>query len=189
MYPALTCYLPVHDLDPVHIAIIGGTGFRELPGFVQVASIEVFTPWGKPSSPITVLHHTCSKSGKVVPVAFLSRHGLHHQFAPHEIPSRANIAALRSIGVRTIVAFSAVGSLQEEIQPRDFVIPDQIIDRTKGVRPWTFFEGGAVSHAGFADPFDERVAKVVRACGHSLEGDGVRLHDQGTLVCMGEHLI
>ena len=118
-------------------------------------------------------------------IAFLSRHGLHHQIAPHQVPSRANIAALRSIGVRTIVAFSAVGSLREEIKPRDFVVPDQVIDRTKGIRPFTFFEGGAVAHVGFADPFDEGVAKVVRACGHSLEGDGVVLHDRGLLICMG----
>lgn len=165
--------------------MIGGTGLRELPGFTQVASLSISTPWGKPSSPITILHHQCSTSKKVVAVAFLSRHGLHHQLAPHEVPSRANIAALRSIGVRTIIAFSAVGSLQEEIKPRDFVIPDQVIDRTKGVRPWTFFEGGAVAHVPFADPFDEGVAKVVRACGHSLEGDGVKLHDRGTLICMG----
>jgi 5'-methylthioadenosine phosphorylase len=101
------------------------------------------------------------------------------------VPSRANIAALRSIGVRTIIAFSAVGSLQEEIKPRDFVVPHQVIDRTKGIRPFTFWEGGAVSHVGFGDPFDEYVAKIVRACGHSLEGDGVALHDRGLLVCMG----
>lgn len=165
--------------------MIGGTGLRELPGFTQAASLNVSTPWGKPSSPITVLHHKCTVSKKIVAVAFLSRHGSHHQLAPHEVPSRANIAALRSIGVRTIIAFSAVGSLQEEIKPRDFVIPDQVIDRTKGVRPWTFFEGGAVAHVPFGDPFDEGVASVVRACGHSLEGDGVTLHDRGTLVCMG----
>jgi 5'-methylthioadenosine phosphorylase len=67
-----------------------------------------------------------------VPIAFLSRHGASHEFAPHEVNSRANIAALRIIGVRTVIAFSAVGSLQEEIKPRDFVVPDQIIDRTKG---------------------------------------------------------
>lgn len=119
-------------------------------------------------------------------MAFLSRHGLHHQLAPHEVPARANIAALRSIGVRTVIAFSAVGSLQEEIKPRDFVVPDQIIDRTKGFRPWTFFEGGAVAHVPFADPFDERVAKIVRECGHSLEGEGVTLHDRGLLICMGK---
>ncbi|KAE8314820.1 6-phosphogluconate dehydrogenase [Aspergillus transmontanensis] len=170
--------------DPVRIAVIGGTGLRELPGFTQVASLNISTPWGTPSSPITILHHQCSHNKQTVAVAFLSRHGLHHQIAPHEVPARANIAALRSIGVRTIIAFSAVGSLQEEIKPRDFVIPDQVIDRTKGIRPFTFFEGGVVAHVPFGDPFDEGVAKVVRACGHSLEGEGVVLHDRGTLVCM-----
>ena len=169
----------------MRIAIIGGTGLRELPDFTQVASLEITTPWGNPSSPITILHHNCSSTGKVVPIAFLCRHGLHHQLAPHEVPSRANIAALRSLGVRSVIAFSAVGSLREEIKPRDFVVPDQVIDRTKGIRPFTFFEGGMVAHAGFADPFDEGLAKVVRACGHSLEGEGVVLHDRGTLVCMG----
>jgi 5'-deoxy-5'-methylthioadenosine phosphorylase len=168
----------------VRIAVIGGTGLKELPGFTQVGTLDTTTPWGKPSSPIVLLNHKCSTTGKDVTIAFLSRHGLHHQIAPHQVPSRANIAALRSIGVRTIVAFSAVGSLKEEIKPRDFVVPDQVIDRTKGIRPFTFFEGGAVAHVGFADPFDEGVAKVVRACGHSLEGDGVVLHDEGLLICM-----
>ncbi|KAJ5129524.1 uncharacterized protein N7515_005563 [Penicillium bovifimosum] len=176
--------LPTTYDGPVPIAVIGGTGLRELPGFTQVASLTVPTPWGNPSSPITILHHECKHNGKVVAVAFLSRHGSHHQIAPHEVPARANIAALRSIGVRSIIAFSAVGSLQEEIKPRDFVIPDQVIDRTKGVRPWTFFEGGIVAHVPFGDPFDEGIAKVVRECGHSLEGDGVVLHDRGTLICM-----
>jgi 5'-methylthioadenosine phosphorylase len=120
-----------------------------------------------------------------VPIAFLARHGPHHALAPHEVPSRANMAALRSLGVRAVVAFSAVGSLREEIAPRDFVVPDQIIDRTKGVRPFTFFEGGCVAHVGFADPFDEELMKVVRRCGHRLEGEGVRLHDKGLLICMG----
>ncbi|PYH89033.1 6-phosphogluconate dehydrogenase [Aspergillus ellipticus CBS 707.79] len=169
---------------PVRIAVIGGTGLRELPGFTQVASLNVDTPWGKPSSPITILHHQCSHNNQTVAIAFLSRHGQHHQIAPHEVPARANIAALRSVGVRTIIAFSAVGSLQEEIKPRDFVIPDQVIDRTKGIRPFTFFEGGVVAHVPFGDPFDEGVAKVVRACGHGLEGEGVVLHDRGTLICM-----
>lgn len=85
-----------------------------------------------------------------------------------------------------MIAFSAVGSLREEIKPRDFVVPDQVIDRTKGVRPFTFFEGGVVAHVGFADPFDEGVAAIVRRCGHGLEGEGVVLHDRGTLICMGE---
>lgn len=170
--------------DPIRIAVIGGTGLQSLDGFTHVATVRPTTPWGSPSSPITVLHHPSPSSGEPIPVAFLSRHGLHHELAPHEVPSRANIAALRRLGVRTVIAFSAVGSLQEAIKPRDFVVPDQIIDRTKGVRPFTFFEGGMVGHVGFADPFDAGVAAVVRRCGHSLAGDGVRLHDAGTVVCM-----
>ncbi|KAJ5347200.1 uncharacterized protein N7506_000453 [Penicillium brevicompactum] len=176
--------LPTTYDGSVPIAVIGGTGLRELPGFSQVASLTIETPWGAPSSPITILHHECKHNGKTVAIAFLSRHGPHHQIAPHEVPARANIAALRSIGVRSIIAFSAVGSLQEEIKPRDFVIPDQVIDRTKGVRPWTFFESGVVAHVPFGDPFDEGIAKVVRECGHSLEGEGVTLHDRGTIICM-----
>lgn len=164
--------------------MIGGTGLQSLDGFSHVATLKPITPWGAPSSPISVLHHPSPTSGKPIPIAFISRHGLHHELAPHEIPNRANIASLRKLGVRTIIAFSAVGSLQEKIKPRDFVVPDQVIDRTKGVRPFTFFEGGMVGHVGFADPFDPAVAKVVQKCGHSLEGEGVRLHDEGTVVCM-----
>lgn len=100
------------------------------------------------------------------------------------MPARANIAALRKLGVRCIIAFSAAGSLAEEVKPRDFVVPDQIIDRTKGVRPFTFFEGGFVCHVPFADPFDSKVGAVVRGCGRALEGDGVVLHEKGTVVCM-----
>ncbi|KAF2202815.1 Methylthioadenosine phosphorylase [Delitschia confertaspora ATCC 74209] len=170
--------------EPVHIAVIGGTGIQSLANFTLAATLSISTPWGTPSSPISILEHPSPATGKPIPIAFLSRHGLHHELAPHEIPNRANIAALRSLGVRTIIAFSAVGSLQEEIRPRDFVVPDQIIDRTKGIRPFTFFEGGMVGHVGFGDPFDEGLAKIVRKCGHSLEGEGVRLHDRGTIVCM-----
>ncbi|KAL9616848.1 MAG: hypothetical protein Q9160_008304 [Pyrenula sp. 1 TL-2023] len=169
---------------PVPIAVIGGTGLQTLPNFTAIASLTPTTPWGPPSSPITILQHPSPTTGTPTAIAFLSRHGLHHELAPHEVPSRANIAALRSLGVRCIIAFSAVGSLQETIKPRDFVVPDQIIDRTKGVRPWTFFESGLVVHVPFAEPFDGSLAKVVRSCGHSLEGEGVALHDRGTLVCM-----
>ncbi|KAL7274286.1 S-methyl-5-thioadenosine phosphorylase [Rhizina undulata] len=176
--------LPNNFSEPVRIAVIGGTGISHLEheGFTPVASITVTTPYGDPSSPITIL-----KTPAGVPIAFLSRHGTHHQIAPHEVPARANIAALRSIGVRSIIAFSAVGSLQERIRPRDFVIPDQIIDRTKGIRPFTFFEGGVVGHVGFADPFDAALARVVKEVGERegvLEGDGVKLHNEGLLICM-----
>jgi len=120
-------------------------------------------------------------------VAFLSRHGLHHELAPHEVPSRANIAALRKLGIRSVLAFSAVGSLREEVKPRDFLVPDQVIDRTKGIRPWTFFEGGAVGHVGFADAFDDDLRKIiVKAVDGKgvLEGENVSIHDKGTLICM-----
>lgn len=172
--------------EQVPIAVIGGTGLQQLAGFTPAATLDIMTPWGKTSSPISILHHPSPTTGKPIAIAFLSRHGLHHELAPHEVPARANIAALRSIGVRTIIAFSAVGSLREEIKPRDFVVPDQVIDRTKGVRPFTYFEGGLVGHVMFADPFDNLLGKVVRTCGHSLEGEGVRLHDKGTIVCMGK---
>ncbi|RKU48679.1 S-methyl-5-thioadenosine phosphorylase, variant 2 [Coniochaeta pulveracea] len=163
---------------PVHIAVIGGTGLTQMPGFEHIGTVNPVTPWGQPSSPIQILSHNNT------PVAFLARHGTYHQHAPHEIPVRANIAALRSLGVRSIIAFSAVGSLQEEIRPMDFVVPDQVIDRTKGVRPFTFFEGGIVGHVGFADPFDAGLAEVVKKCAHAMEGEGVRMHDKGTIICM-----
>ena len=168
-----------------HIAVIGGTGLESLENFHPVAQLNIDTPWGKPSSPITISEHPSPTTGHLIPIAFLARHGVHHELAPHEVPARANIAALRSIGVRCIIAFSAAGSLQEEVKPRDFVVPDQVIDRTKGIRPFTFFEGGFVCHVPFADPFDAGVGKLVRKCGHSLEGEGVVLHDKGTVICMG----
>ncbi|KAF4468782.1 5 -methylthioadenosine phosphorylase [Fusarium albosuccineum] len=165
-------------IEPVHIAVIGGTGLGQLEGFEPIAVLNPITPWGAPASPIHILSH------KGVNVAFLARHGIHHEFAPHEVPNRANIAALRHIGVRCVIAFSAVGSLQEEIKPMDFVVPDQVIDRTKGVRPFTFFEGGVVGHVGFADPFDAGLAKVVKTCAEHMEGDGVVLHEKGTVIVM-----
>lgn len=165
--------------------MIGGTGLDHLPHFRKAAVLHVSTPWGLPSSPITILEHPSPTTGKPIPIAFLARHGPHHELTPSEIPVRANIAAFRKIGVRCIIAFSAAGSLAEEVKPRDFVVPDQCIDRTKGIRPHTFFEDGFVLHVPFADPFDNKVGDVVRKCGHSLEGEGVVLHDKGTVIVMG----
>ncbi|KAK2596678.1 S-methyl-5-thioadenosine phosphorylase [Conoideocrella luteorostrata] len=170
--------LPTTFDKPVHIAVIGGTGLAQLEGYEPIAELNPITPWGPPASPIRILSHNGAN------IAFLARHGLYHQYAPHEVPNRANIAALRHIGVRCVIAFSAVGSLQEEIKPMDFVVPDQVIDRTKGIRPFTFFEGGVVGHVGFADPFDAGLAAVVKRCAQSMEGDGVVLHDKGTVVVM-----
>ena len=136
--PALTPALPPGSLE---IAIIGGTGLTKLPSFEPVAELPLThpalrTPWGAPSAPITILSHPRPAPRPPLNVAFLARHGATHQYAPHEVPSRANIAALRKLGVRCVLAFSAVGSLKEAVRPRDFVLPDQVIDRTKGVRFW-----------------------------------------------------
>lgn len=148
--------LPNSYSGPVTLAIIGGTGFYNLPNLKPVARLVVATPWGLPSSPITISH---TDSG--FPVAFLARHGQHHDLLPTDVPSRANIAALKSIGVKTVIAFSAVGSLQPGIKPRDFVLPTQVIDRTKGNRPSTFFEKGFVAHAMFGEPFDLKLYKLI----------------------------
>lgn len=175
------------DIPTVRLAVIGGSGFYKLAHFETIATVEPETPWGKPASPITI---ASSPSG--FPVAFLARHGIGHHYLPSEVPNRANIAALKSLGVTMIVAFSAVGSLQEHIEPEDFVIPTQIIDRTKGIRPSTFFGEGLVCHAMFSDPFSvtlntllasptfSHVMKEKKLHVSSGGGDGKEL----TLVCM-----
>jgi len=172
-------------LEPVRLGFIGGTGFYSLRDFTYVAELNPLTPWGYPSSPITV-----ARSPKGTPVAFLARHGRGHVYSPSEVPSRANIAALKHIGVNAIVAFSAVGSLKEDIHPRDFLIPNQIIDRTRGLRQGTFFEKGLVGHAMFADPFDVQLEKIIAKSSSALQG-GSRLHTRDTnggkdvtLICM-----
>lgn len=159
-----------HTYDgEVILAVIGGTGLYDLPNLKPIARLTVSTPWGFPSGPITI-----SQTDSGFPVAFLARHGQHHDLLPSDVPSRANIAALKKLGVKAIIAFSAVGSLQPEIKPRDFVLPTQIIDRTKGIRPSTFFEKGFVAHAMFGEPFDlklnELIANAIPSSGF-LEGE------------------
>ena len=119
-------------------------------------------------------------------LAFLARHGVGHTIAPSYVPSRANIAALKSLGVRAILAFSAVGSLREEIKPGDFAIPNQIIDRTKGVRPASFFDGtSVVAHAAFGDPFSGKMLKFLEEkLATALQGTGADLHINKCIVCM-----
>ncbi|KAK0205844.1 Methylthioadenosine phosphorylase [Desarmillaria ectypa] len=167
----------------VLIGVIGGSGLYHLDNLTFVKHVNPETPWGFPSSPISI----CSlPSG--IQVAFLARHGTGHTISPSAVPARANIAALKSLGVRAIVAFSAVGSLREEISPGSFALPTQIIDRTKGVRPASFFEGTSiVAHASFGDPFsaklvswlEERVTKAL-----DQEGRGVKLFTDKCIVCM-----
>ncbi|KAL9639138.1 MAG: hypothetical protein Q9164_001103 [Protoblastenia rupestris] len=130
--------LPTSYSDPIPIAIIGGTGLGALPSppFTPLALIPpIPTPWGLPSSPISILSYTppSTSTSRPTVVAYLSRHGLNHSLAPHEINNRANVAALKKLGVRCVIGFSAVGSLREEVKPRDFVVAEGVVDWTKGV--------------------------------------------------------
>lgn len=129
------------------LAVIGGSGFYEVEGLEDVKRVTIETPFGATSDRIVLgtLHGT--------PVAFLPRHGAGHRILPSELPQRANIWALASLGVEYVLSVSAVGSLREDIAPLDIVVPDQIVDRTRGVRPSTFFGNGIVAHVGFEPPF------------------------------------
>ena len=157
------------------IGVIGGSGLYRMEGMTEVEEVAVETPFGNPSDVITV--------GRVegVSMAFLPRHGRGHRFSPTEIPVRANIWALKSLGVEWVVSVSAVGSLREHIAPRDLIIPDQLFDRTK-CRVNSFFDGGLVVHVTFADPFCSTLSKLLLESAHEL-GD-VRVHEGGTYVCM-----
>jgi 5'-methylthioadenosine phosphorylase len=156
------------------IGVIGGTGLYRMEGLSQVEFIEPCTPFGKPSDAIAV----GSLDG--VPVAFLPRHGRGHRLNPTRIPVRANIYALKSLGVQRVISVSAVGSLKEEYAPLDLVLPDQLIDRTSQ-RTSTFFDEELVAHISLADPFCHATSKVLQG---SAEGLGTNVHFGGTLVVM-----
>ena len=156
------------------IGIIGGSGLYHLDGMTRMQEIKITTPFGDPSDVITLGH----LDG--VPAAFLPRHGVGHRISPSELPSKANIYALKSLGVEFIIAISTVGSLKEKIKPMDIVIPDQIIDRTM-LRPNTFFGNGIVGHVAFADPFCPVLSDVLY---QSSQKTGVRAHDGGIVIVM-----
>lgn len=160
--------------EKVKIGIIGGTGLYSLDGMEIIEEVQPDTAWGKPSDTITIGKY------KDKLIAFLPRHGKGHFLSPSEIPAQANIAALKNLGVEEIVSFSSVGSLRQEIAPLDFVLPSQIIDRTKA-RPSTFFENGIVAHAPFADPFSQSLATRITETASKI---GMKLHTNKTLVCM-----
>ena len=156
------------------IGIIGGSGLYSMPGFEAQEEVVVETPFGMPSDNLVV--------GKLAGhrVAFLARHGRGHRISPSELNFRANIYALKSLGVERIISLSAVGSLKEEHKPLDFVIPDQFVDRTRG-RISTFFGEGLVAHISFSDPICPQLADVVsRACVTA----GVTGKQGGSYLCM-----
>ncbi len=157
------------------IGVIGGSGLYHMEGMTDVEEVRVQTPFGDPSDAIAI--------GNVngVSMAFLPRHGRGHRISPTEIPARANLWALKSLGVEYVISVSAVGSLREHIAPRDLVIPNQLFDRTKS-RVNTFFEGGLVVHCTFAEPFCPTLSKLLYDSASGL-GD-VKVHEGGTYVCM-----
>ena len=156
------------------VGVIGGTGLYDIEGLADVEEVDISTPFGKPSDTIVV--------GKLegVGVAFLPRHGRGHSIMPTEVPSRANIYALKSLGVEHIIAINSVGSLKEGIRHGELVIVDQLVDRTKG-RVSTFFGDGIVAHIQFADPFCPELRQVLyEAAGEA----GADVHPRGTYMVM-----
>jgi len=159
------------------IGIIGGSGLYKMEALKDVEEVQVDTPFGAPSDALIV--GTLDGTS----VAFLARHGRHHHLMPSELPFRANIHAMKQLGVEYLISASAVGSLKEEAKPLDMVVPDQFIDRTKN-RVSSFFGEGIVAHIAFADPVCNQLAKVVADAVASLELPDVTLHRGGTYVCM-----
>jgi len=160
--------------DPIRFAVIGGSGLYAMAGLEDPREVRVATPFGAPSDAILV--------GRLAdrPVAFLARHGRQHTLLPTEVNYRANIFALKSLGVERILSASAVGSMREHIHPREVVLVDQFIDRTRR-RPGTFFGDGLAAHIAFADP----VCAVVRRCMlEAAQGLGGSAHDGGTYLCI-----
>ncbi|HEY6465293.1 MAG TPA: S-methyl-5'-thioadenosine phosphorylase [Candidatus Acidoferrales bacterium] len=156
------------------IAIIGGSGLYQMAGLANTREVRVKTPFGDPSDAIVI----GTLEGKRV--AFLARHGRGHRFTPSEINYRANICALKMLGVEQVISVSAVGSLNEKYPPLDFLIPDQFFDRTRG-RIATFFGGGIVAHVGFDKPTCPRLSARMAAACDSIQ---VKAHRGGTYVCM-----
>jgi 5'-methylthioadenosine phosphorylase len=157
-------------MTEARIGVIGGSGLYKMDGMTEVRKVKVSTPFGEPSDAIIM------GTLEGIRVAFLPRHGEGHRISPSELPAKANIYALKSLGVERIISVSAVGSLREKIEPLDVVIPDQLIDATKG-RASTFFTDGIVGHVSFAEPFCPVLSQL--AFGASTKV-GAKSHEGGT---------
>ena len=162
------------SMGKVGIGIIGGSGLYNMQGLEKPREVRVKTPFGNPSDALVV----GTLEGKLV--AFLSRHARGHRFLPGEINYRANVHAMKQLGVERIISVSAVGSLQEDLKPLDFLIPDQFYDRTRH-RISTFFGDGVVAHVSFDKPVCSQLAGVL---GAACDQAKVRVHRDGTYICM-----
>ena len=156
------------------IGVIGGSGLYDIEGMTDIEEVNVDTPFGKPSDSVII--------GRLegVGIAFLPRHGRGHRISPSELPARANIYALKSLGVEHIIAVCSAGSFKKEIEPGHLLIPDQLIDRTR-TRVGSFFGEGIVAHIPFADPFCPALCQVLY---NSAKEIGATVHPRGTFVVM-----
>ncbi len=156
------------------IGVIGGTGLYDIQGLADVETVDIDTPFGSPGAPITV--------GRLdgVGIAFVPRHGVGHHISPTGVPSRANIYALKSLGVEFIISSNSCGSFKEDIRPGHLLVPDQIIDRTQQ-RTNTFFGDGIVAHIQFADPFCPVLSRIIY---EAAQETGAIVHQGGTFIAM-----
>jgi 5'-methylthioadenosine phosphorylase len=161
-------------MSQAQIGVIGGTGLEQIEGMTGIEKVNIDTPFGKPSDTITI--------GKLsgTSVAFLRRHGQGHPLMPTEIPGRANIYALKSLGVEYIIAVCSAGSFKSEIKPGDLLIPDQLIDRTRD-HANSFFGEGVAAHITFAEPFCATLSRILY---DSAREAGASVHQGGTYLCM-----
>lgn len=159
----------------VQLGVIGGSGVYQMDGAVLVKEHDLTTPFGKPSDPVIE-----TKIGEKT-VFFIPRHGKGHRYTPTEVNYRANIHAFKQLGVTQVLAVSAVGIMREDIKPGDLVVPDQIFDRTKGIRAASFFGEGVVGHVAFADPFCGELRQLLLKGAADVKAT---VHAGGTYVCM-----
>jgi len=160
-------------MEIVHYAVIGGSGLYNMPDLTEITALDLETPFGKPSDTITI------GSLEGVRVAFLPRHGRGHIYTPSEVPYRANIFALKLLGVTHVISVSACGSLKEELAPGHIVVPDQLYDNTRLDRGRTFFGNGLVAHVSVAEPFCPDLSRIIAKATREAGGT---VHEGGTFV-------
>ncbi|ABL78022.1 S-methyl-5'-thioadenosine phosphorylase [Thermofilum pendens] len=161
-------------MEKVKIGIIGGSGLYSPDFLTNPKEEKIYTPYGPPSSHVVIGEIAGRK------VAFIPRHGKRHEIPPHKVNYRANIYALKELGVERLISVSAVGSLREDYKPGDFVCTDQFIDMTKG-RVYTFYDGPVVAHVSMADPFCPELREL---CIRSARKLGITMHEKGTYICI-----
>jgi 5'-methylthioadenosine phosphorylase len=164
-------------MTDIKIGIIGGSGLYKMEALQNIAEVQVKTPFGDPSDALITGEIDGTK------VVFIPRHGRNHHLTPSEVPYRANVHAMKQMGVEYLLSASAVGSLRAEVKPLDLVLPDQFIDRTKG-RAATFFGEGVVAHISFGDPICPQLQQVLADSIDSLNLPDITCHKGGTYICM-----